>query len=68
MNNRSSKGEGGQHPDEQRRDHLLKRLLKTPPQPRPKRDRKKDAEATEDEGQPPAAPHRQVRKSGDNTD
>ncbi len=27
---------------EQRRDEILRRLLKTPPQPRPKRDRSKD--------------------------
>lgn len=29
--------------DEQRRDELLRRLLKTPPQPRPKREREKTA-------------------------
>jgi hypothetical protein len=27
------------HPEEQQRDELLKRLLKMPPQPRPKRER-----------------------------
>jgi len=31
---------------EQRRDALLLKLLKTPPQPRPKRDRSHDKEAT----------------------
>ena len=30
-----------QEPSEQRRDELLRRLLKTPPQPRPKRERGK---------------------------
>ena len=34
-------GQPKQKPDEQQRDKLLLRLLKTPPQPRPKRERGK---------------------------
>ena len=34
-------GQPKQKPDEQQRDELLLRLLKTPPQPRPKRERDK---------------------------
>lgn len=33
----------GQPKEEMRRDELLKRLLKTPPKPRPKRERGKDS-------------------------
>lgn len=52
---------------EQRRDELLKRLLKKPPQPRPKRDRKKDAEAAEVEKSAHAAPRGQSRECDDKT-
>lgn len=40
-------GQPKQKPDEQQRDELLLRLLKTPPQPRPKRMRPKHKPRTE---------------------
>ncbi len=36
--------------DDQRRDKLLLRLLKTPPQPRPKRERGKEKKANRNRG------------------
>jgi hypothetical protein len=40
--------------EEQQRDELLKRLLKTPPQPRPKRDRDKTQSPSKGRKKPPA--------------
>jgi hypothetical protein len=44
MADEESEDDNKQHPEERRRDKLLKRLLKTPPQPRPKRDRKNEVD------------------------